>query len=125
MNTTNDEVAEATAETEATMRPQAVPINVYETSESLVVVAPMVAVTPDDVHVEVHAGPPATLRLWAHVRSAGTREYLVNEWTYGGYEREFELPDGFGSDLEASLTNGQLVVRVARGAPQAAAAQPT
>ena len=124
MSSSHDDVAEATATTEAEMRPQAVPVNVYEASEALVVVAPLPAVTPDDVHVEVHPGPPATLRFWARVRSAGPREYLIHEWEYGGYEREFELPPGYGADIEASLNNGQLVVRVLCGEPAARTAQP-
>jgi HSP20 family molecular chaperone IbpA len=120
----NEDVTESTAATEAEMAPQAVPINVYEASEALVVVAPLPAVTSDDVHVEVHPGPPATLRFWAHVRSAGPREYLVHEWEYGGYEREFELPDGYGAGVEASLNNGQLAIRVLRGDVNATKAHP-
>ena len=49
------------------------------------------------------------------LRSAGPREYAIHEWEYGGYERSVETPDGFGSGVEASLANGQLVVRVLRG----------
>ena len=74
------------------MRPQSVPVNVYEATEAVVVVAPLPAVTPDDVYVEVRPGDPATLRFWAHVRSAGPRDYLVHEWEYGGYERQIDLP---------------------------------
>lgn len=98
------------------MAPQNVPINVYETSGALVVVAPVPAVSPDDVTVELRPGPPATLRFWARVRSAGPREFLVHEWEYGGYERQIDLPAEYGSGVEATLNNGQLVVRVLRGA---------
>ncbi len=111
---THQEVAEATAATEATMRPQKVPVNVYETSGALVIIAPLPAVTPNDVTVELQKN---TLRFWAHLRSAPPREHLIHEWEYGGYEREIELPDGYGAGLEATLTNGQLAVRVLRGAP--------
>jgi HSP20 family molecular chaperone IbpA len=97
------------------MHPQRVPVNAYETTGALVVVAPLPAVQADDVRVEVHRGNPATLRFWAHVRSAPPRDFLVHEWEYGGYERELELPDGFGSGVEATLNNGQLAVRVLRG----------
>jgi HSP20 family molecular chaperone IbpA len=97
------------------MYPQRVPVNVYETTGALVVVAPLPAVQADDVRVEVHQGNPATLRFWAHVRSAPPRDFLVHEWEYGGYERELDLPDGFGSGVEATLNNGQLAVRVLRG----------
>jgi len=110
----HEEVVEATSEAEATMRPQQVPVNVYETSAALVVVAPMPAVTSDDVVIELRG---RCLRFWAHLRSAGPREYLVHEWAYGGYEREYDLPEGFGSGVEASLANGQLVIRVLRGEP--------
>ena len=58
---------------------------------------------------------PGQLRFWAHLRSAAPREYLVHEWDYGGYEREVDLPDGYGSGVEASLANGQIAIRVLRG----------
>lgn len=108
----HEAVVEATALTEATMRPQRVPVNVYESSEALVVVAPLPAVTANDVSVELG---PGTLRFWAHVRSAPPREYIAHEWEYGGYEREIDIPDGYGGDVEASLANGQLAIRVLRG----------
>ena len=111
--TTDQQVIDATAATEAAMRPQAVPINMYETEGALVIVAPMVAVTADDVTIECQSG---LLRFWARLRSAGLRDYLVHEWEYGGYERCIEIPDGFGCALEASLSNGQLVIRILRGA---------
>jgi HSP20 family molecular chaperone IbpA len=109
---THREVVEATAASEATMRPQRVPVNVYETTGALVIVAPLPAVTPSDVTIELR---PGTLRFWARLRSAPPREYLLNEWDYGGYEREVELPDGYGSAVEASLVNGQIAIRVLRG----------
>jgi HSP20 family molecular chaperone IbpA len=111
---THREVLDATAAAEATMKPQRVPVNVYETSAALVVLAPLPAVKAGDVTIELHG---STLRLWAHVRSAGPRDFVINEWEYGGYEREIDLPPGFGSGVEASLANGQLAVRVLRGDP--------
>jgi HSP20 family molecular chaperone IbpA len=111
---TRDEVVEATAATEAEMRPQRVPINAYETSSALVIVAPFPAVQPDDVTIELR---PGAVRFWAPLRSSGPREHLVQEWEYGGYEREVDLPDGYGSGVEASLANGQLAIRVLRGEP--------
>jgi len=110
-----DDVAQSTAATEAEMYPQRVPVNVYQATGALVVVAPFPAVKANDVRVEVHRGDPAILRFWAHVRSAPPRDFLVHEWEYGGYERELDLPAGFGAGLEATLNNGQLAVRVLRG----------
>ncbi|CAN5358013.1 hypothetical protein BH23ACT3_BH23ACT3_02910 [soil metagenome] len=89
----HDAVVEATEATAASMTLQRVPINAYTTSEALVIVAPLPAVRASDVEVELTS---EVIRFVAKLRSAGTREYLVNEWDYGGYEREFELPDGFG-----------------------------
>ncbi len=120
---TRDQVVEATAAAEATMRPQCVPVNVYETPAALVILAPLPAVTAKDVTVEVR---PGALRFWARLRSAGPRDYLLHEWEYGCYEREVPLPEGYGSGLEACLTNGQLAIRVLRGGnTQTLSTQPT
>jgi HSP20 family protein len=110
--TRQTEVAEATRATERLMRPQTVPVNVYETDEALVVVAPVPAIQPEDVTIELW---PGRLRLTAQLRSAPPRNYLVHEWDYGGYERELDLPEGFGAGVAASLANGQLAVRILRG----------
>lgn len=107
-----DEVAQATADTERVMRPQPVPVNVYEASDALVVVAPLPAVQPEDVAIDLW---PGRMRITASLRSAAPREYLMHEWDYGGYEREIDLPDGWGGGAEASLANGQLAVRVLPG----------
>jgi HSP20 family molecular chaperone IbpA len=115
------DVRAATEAVEASMTPQRVPVNVHETSEALVIVAPLPAVTAKDVTVELR---PGAVRFWAHVRSAGPRDYLVHEWHYGGYEREVDLPAGFGGGVEATLSNGQLAVRVLRGEPQSLTIQP-
>ena len=109
---THEEVATATARTASTMHVQVVPVNVYETTAALVIVAPLPAVKVDDVIIEVM---PGKLRFQASLRSAGPRTHLLHEWDYGGYEREIDLPGGFGSSVEASLANGQLVIRVLRG----------
>ena len=73
----HQEVVEATVAAEDQMRPQKVPVNMYEASEALVIVAPMPAVRPEDVTVELR---PGCLRFWAHLRSAGPREYLIRAW---------------------------------------------
>ena len=106
------EVTEATAAVEAQMTPQRVPVNVYEAGDALVIVAPLPAVMADDVTIEVN---PGTVRISALLRSAAPKDYLMHEWQYGGYERELEIPPGFGGGAEASLANGQLAVRVLRG----------
>jgi HSP20 family protein len=108
----HEKVVRATDHAESTIRPQWIPVNVHEAPEALVIVAPLPAVAPGDVTIEL--GPDA-LRISSRLRSAGPREYVLHEWEYGAYERQLDLPRGFGGGLEASLTNGQLVVRVLRG----------
>ena len=115
------DVRASTDAVEESMTPQRVPVNVHETSEALVIVAPLPAVTAKDVTIELK---PGSLRFWSHVRSAGPRDYLIHEWHYGGYEREIDLPAGFGAGVEATLTNGQLAIRVLRGEAQALTIQP-
>ncbi|HEX5946459.1 MAG TPA: Hsp20/alpha crystallin family protein [Acidimicrobiales bacterium] len=111
--TRHDEVTQATVETERVMRPQEVPVNMFEASDALVIVAPLPAVQPEDVNIDLW---PGRLRITASLRSAAPKEYLVHEWDYGGYEREIDLPEGWGGSVEASLANGQLAVRVLPGA---------
>ena len=94
------------------MIPQSVPVNAYQTTGAFVIVALFPAVTETDVWVELTEDG---VRFWAELRSAGPREYAIHEWEYGGYERFIETPEGFGSGVEASLANGQLVVRVLSG----------
>ena len=108
----HQEVVAATAAAEAVMQVQPVPVNAYEAPEALVIVAPLPAVQASDVTVELR---PGCLRFWAHLRSAGPREYVMHEWDYGGYEREIDLPEGYGGGVEATLANGQLAIRVLRG----------
>ena len=91
--------------------PQHVPVNMYETTESLVVVAPFPGVMEDDVDIEV-AGDKLHLR--AAMRTPGAKQYLLHEWHYGPYERTVDIPDGFGPGWESSFGNGQLVVRIKR-----------
>ena len=108
----HDEVARATVETERVMRPQEVPVNMFAASDALVIVAPLPAVQPEDVSIDLW---PGRLRITASLRSAAPKDYLVHEWDYGGYERELDLPEGWGGSVEASLANGQLAVRVLPG----------
>lgn len=89
-----------------------VPVNVYETEEALVVVAPLPGVMGDDVIVTVEDG---RLQLSAAMRTPAAKDYLVHEWHYGPYERTVDIPEGFGTGGTASFGNGQLVVRLLRG----------
>lgn len=89
---------------------QAIPVNVYETAEDIVIVAPMPGVEADNIDIEV-LGTVVTLR--STMRGAGQedRAYLVHEWTYGPYVRSVELPVDIDAEhANASHSNGILVV---------------
>lgn len=115
MSDTNDAhqaVLDATEAARRTLPPQRVPVRMYETPGALVVVAPMAAVRADDVTVELRG---SNLRFFAEIRSAPNRDYLLDEWDFGGYERDLRIPAGYGGGLEAALHNGQLAIRVLPG----------
>lgn len=95
-----------------TGRVQTVPVNMYEATDAVVIVAPLPGVMPDDVVVDLRDG---ALSIRAEMRSAAdNRDYLLHEWHYGPYERTVDLPDGFEGTPETSFGNGQLAVRVPR-----------
>ena len=94
--------------------PQAVPVNLYQTDEALVLVAPLPGVMADDVEVVVE---PGQVTVSAAMRTAAPKDYLLHEWHYGPYRRSIELPWGFGATAAASFGNGQLAVHLGRGDP--------
>lgn len=107
---------------------QRIPVNVYEATDAVVIVAPMPGVRATDVVVRLDG---STLLLRAGLRTAAPKDYLVHEWFYGLYERVVELPPGFEGDVQAALGHGQLAIRVERaprlvdaGAPSTALVHP-
>jgi HSP20 family protein len=89
---------------------QAVPVNVYETAEDVVIVAPMPGVEAENIDIEV-LGSVVTLRSAMRGVGQEDREYLLHEWTYGPYVRSIELPlDVDAEHANASHSNGILVV---------------
>ena len=91
---------------------QQLPVNMYEATDAVVVVTPMPAVMPDDIHVSLEG---RTLTISAECRTEAPKDYLLHEWHYGPYERVVDIPDGFGGAAEASFANGQLALRIERG----------
>jgi HSP20 family protein len=96
--------------------PQRIPINVYETDEDVVIVAPMPGVEAENVDIEVVG---ATVTLSASLRGPGQddRRYLLREWTYGPYERTIPLPVEIDAQhANASHSNGILVLSLPKAA---------
>ena len=90
------------------------PVNLYETDEALVAVAPLPGVMADDIEIAVEQG---RLTITAAMRTAAPKDYLRHEWHYGPYEREVEIPEDFGAQIAASFGNGQLAIQLGRGTP--------
>ena len=89
---------------------QAIRVNVYETAEDVVIVAPMPGVEAENIDIEVLG---SVVNLRASMRGAGQddRDYLMREWTYGPYARSITLPlDVDAEHANASHGNGVLVV---------------
>lgn len=89
---------------------QYIPVNVYETDEDVLIIAPMPGVEADNIDIEV-LGKRVTLR--ASLRGPGqeNRRYLIHEWSYGPYERVVELPvEVDGENANASHSNGVLAL---------------
>ncbi len=93
-------------------QPQQVPVNLYETEQAIVLVAPLPGVMADDISVTVDG---RTVHIAADLRTKAVKDYLLHEWHYGPYERTVEVPDGFGGPAEATFANGQLALRIERG----------
>jgi HSP20 family molecular chaperone IbpA len=96
----------------AVREPQTVPVNMYETTNGLVIIAPLVGVMPEDVTVTVESG---ALVIDAEERAPATRDHILHEWTFGPYCRTVTLPPGYGTISSATLANGQLVIRLQQG----------
>lgn len=90
--------------------PQRIPVNIYETDEDIVIVAPMPGVEGENVDIEVVG---STITLTASLRGPGQedRHYLLREWSYGPYERTITLPVEIDAQhANASHGNGILVL---------------
>lgn len=85
-----------------------VTLSVYEASGALLIVTRLPGVDIDDVTIELRRDS-----LQLHV--GGDTQKLSDPITFSAYERTIVLPRGFGSDIGASLVNGKLTIRIARG----------
>lgn len=115
MSEIGDELAARLSEAvETATHPQTVPVNLYETDEALVAVAPLPGVMADDIEIVAERG---RLTITAAMRTAAPKDYLRHEWHYGPYYREVEIPDGYGAQVAASFGNGQLAIQLGLGDP--------
>lgn len=99
---------------------QTVAVNVFESEESLMVLAPMPGLQDEDIEITVR-GNSLTLegRERADLKQGSGKRYLRHEWRYGPYRRTVELPYAVDADsAEASFGNGVLAVRLQKAATE-------
>src|SRR5437588_11534893 len=108
MSEFRDELAARLGEAvDTATHPQIVPVNIYETDEALVVVAPLPGVMAGDIDIAVE---PGRLTIEAPLRTAAPKDYVRHEWSYGPYYRAVEIPSDFGAQVTATSGNGQLTI---------------
>ena len=99
---------------------QAVPVNVFEAEDFLMVIAPMPGLREEDIDITVR-GNAITLAAGARadLKPESGKRYLRQEWHYGPYERTLELPCAVDAEsAEATFGNGVLTVRLRKAATE-------
>lgn len=91
------------------IQPQHIPVKVYRTEERLMVVAPMPGLEAEDIAVQITADGRLILDGALRGTLKGIKELLIDEWSVGGYHREFDLPVSVDGQL-ATVTYGNGVV---------------
>ena len=89
-------------------------VDVYETEDSLIVVAEVAGLRQEDIRLEV-AGNVLTLRGHRPFARSGvsSENYYRMEFPYGVFERSFALPRAVVEDgVEAVLKDGVLTIRL-------------
>jgi HSP20 family molecular chaperone IbpA len=88
-------------------------VNLFVTTSSMVVVAPLPGVMPEHVEVTLDG---QVLHIRA-ARDAGPgHDYVVHEWDATRFARRLDLPGGAGWPVTATLAHGQLTITLARTA---------
>jgi len=95
---------------------QEIPLRIYQTSELIMLVAPMPGLEPGDISVDI-AGD----RVRIHGEERGPRQHdrdlLLAEWTIGPYHREVTLPQPVDAALtNATYGNGVVVLSMPKAA---------
>src|SRR5690348_1243961 len=94
-----------------TAKIQSIPLKVYRSSDRLTLAAPMPGLQPEDIAVQVTANGHLTVRGELRGLLKDIKELLVDEWSIGGYLREYDLPDAVDAEhANLSYGNGVLVI---------------
>jgi HSP20 family protein len=100
--------------------PQSIPVNVFESEEILMVVAPVPGLQQEDIEITAR-GNSLTIegRERADLKPDTQKRYLRHEWRYGPYHRTVELPYAVdSSSAEATMGDGVLTIRLTKAATE-------
>ena len=90
--------------------PQSIPVNIFETENEIVVVAPTPGIEANNIDIRVEDD---YLTIQTEKRGPGQERhrYLRREWSYGPYERTVELPTEVDVErANASYGNGIMTI---------------
>jgi HSP20 family protein len=99
---------------EAQQGAQTIPVNIFESEDALMILAPMPGLQNEDVEITVR-GNSLTVegRERADLKPESGKRYLRHEWRSGPYRRMIELPYAVDAGTaEATFDNGVLTVRL-------------
>jgi HSP20 family protein len=92
-------------------RIQQIFVNVYRTTDRVVVAAPMPGMEPENIVVHVTEDGRLILEGESRALLKNVKEQLLYEWTVGAYHRELALPNAVdGEQATVTYRNGVLVV---------------
>jgi HSP20 family molecular chaperone IbpA len=86
-------------------------VNLFVTTATVVVLAPLPGVMPEHVEITVDGH---LLHIRAARGAEANRDYLLHEWDARRFVRTLDLPEGAGWPVTASLAHGQLTITLAR-----------
>ena len=96
---------------ETNVKTQGIPAKMYRTADRITVAAPMPGLEPQNISVEIGAGPSVTLHGEVRGLLKDDKDVLMDEWTPGPYHRELDLPSQVdGERANVTYNNGVVVV---------------
>ena len=98
-----------------------IPLDVYQTSDDLVIKAAVPGVDPDDVHISITRNSLTIEGEVKHEDEVKGKDYFARERRYGSFRRALSLPSSLDTNkAEASFENGILTLTI----PKAEDAKP-
>ena len=70
---------------------QHIPLKVYRSSDRLMVATPMPGLQPEDIAIQVSEKGHVVINGELRGMLKDIKELLIDEWSVGGYQREFDL----------------------------------